>query len=64
MKRTLSLFFLVLVLGRVDAAAQVVAIRAGRLAVPETGATLSNQDLLFAGRDQGRMVDVADRCVR
>jgi imidazolonepropionase-like amidohydrolase len=48
MKRTLSLFVLALVLGRIDAVAQVVAIRAGRLAVPETGATLSNQIILVS----------------
>ena len=43
----LAVFFLAVV--GVDAVAQVTAIRAGKLVVPETGATLTNQIILVEG---------------
>jgi imidazolonepropionase-like amidohydrolase len=49
MKRILWFAFLVLVLLRINAAAQVTAIKAGKLIVPETGAALNNQIILVEG---------------
>ncbi|MFZ0064455.1 MAG: amidohydrolase family protein [Pyrinomonadaceae bacterium] len=51
MKRIFGLVFLVLALCSVSAFAQVTAIKAGKLVVPETGTTLNNQIILVeAGR--------------
>jgi imidazolonepropionase-like amidohydrolase len=51
MKRIFGLVFLVLALFSVSALAQVTAIKAGKLVVPETGTTLNNQIILVeAGR--------------
>ena len=49
MKRILGFAVFILVLLRIDAVAQVTAIRAGKLVVPETGATLNNQIILVEG---------------
>ena len=49
MKRFFAIAVLVFTLLCIDAAAQVTAIRAGRLVVPETGAVLSNQIILVEG---------------
>ncbi|HEX8472571.1 MAG TPA: amidohydrolase family protein [Pyrinomonadaceae bacterium] len=49
MKRILLLILFVLVFVRIDAHAQITAIRAGKLVVPETGATLNNQIILVEG---------------
>ena len=49
MNRLFLLGFLALVLFGGDAAAQVTAIRAGKLVVPETGETLVNQVILVEG---------------
>ena len=49
MKRIVLLAIAVFFLVSVDAAAQVTAIRAGKLVVPETGATLTNQVILVEG---------------
>jgi hypothetical protein len=49
MKRTFWLALFILVLVNVDVVAQVTAIKAGKLVVPETGATLNNQIILVEG---------------
>ena len=49
MKRILWSVFFVAVLAGVEAAAQMTAIKAGKLVVPETGATLTNQVILVEG---------------
>src|SRR5918993_486398 len=49
MKRVVRLAAVVFFLSGVDVAAQVTAIRAGKLVVPETGATLTNQVILVEG---------------
>ena len=49
MKRILGFAIFILVLVTIDAVAQVTAIRAGKLVVPETGATLNNQIILVEG---------------
>jgi imidazolonepropionase-like amidohydrolase len=49
MKRTFWLALFILVLANVDVAAQVTVIKAGKLVVPETGATLNNQIILVEG---------------
>ena len=49
LKRIVRVAFTVFFLLGTDAAAQVTAIRAGKLVVPETGATLQNQIILVEG---------------
>jgi imidazolonepropionase-like amidohydrolase len=49
MKRFFLLALLALAFVKVDAVAQVTAIRAGKLVVPETGTTLTNQVILVEG---------------
>lgn len=49
MKRIFGLAFLVLALCSVTALAQVTAIKAGKLVIPETGTTLNNQVILIEG---------------
>lgn len=49
MKRIFGLVFLVLAFCTVSAFAQVTAIKAGKLVVPETGTTLNNQIILVEG---------------
>ena len=49
MKRMFGLVFLVLAFCTVSAFAQVTAIKAGKLVVPETGTTLNNQIILVEG---------------
>jgi imidazolonepropionase-like amidohydrolase len=49
MKRVFWVAVFVFVLLSVDASAQVIAIKAGKLVVPETGATLNNQIILVEG---------------
>lgn len=49
MKRIFGLALLVLVLGTINAFAQVTAIKAGKLVVPEIGTTLNNQIILVEG---------------
>lgn len=49
MKRFLYLFVFAFVLVVTDASAQLTAIKAGKLVVPETGATLTNQIILVEG---------------
>jgi imidazolonepropionase-like amidohydrolase len=49
MKRFLCLIVFAFVLAATDAPAQVTAIKAGKLVVPETGATLTNQIILVEG---------------
>ena len=51
MKRIFGLALIVMILSAVNALAQVTAIKAGKLAMPETGTTLTNQIILVeAGR--------------
>ena len=49
MKRIFGLVLLVLVLCTINSFAQVTAIKAGKLVVPETGTTLTNQIILVEG---------------
>lgn len=49
MKRIFGLVFMVLALCSVTALAQVIAIKAGKLVIPETGTTLNNQVILIEG---------------
>jgi imidazolonepropionase-like amidohydrolase len=49
MKRTFGLAFVILVLSAISAFAQVTAIKAGKLVMPETGTTLNNQVILVEG---------------
>jgi imidazolonepropionase-like amidohydrolase len=49
MRKTLLFAFFALLLASFDADAQVTAIKAGKLVVPETGATLNNQIILVEG---------------
>src|SRR5215208_1176352 len=49
MKRTFWLIVFILCLLNLEAAAQMTAIKAGKLVVPETGATLTNQIILVEG---------------
>src|ERR1051325_10843974 len=49
MKKSFWLAVLILVSVNIDVAAQVTAIKAGKLVVPETGATLNNQIILVEG---------------
>ena len=49
MKRIFGLAFVILVLCAISAFAQVTAIKAGKLVMPETGTTLSNQVILVEG---------------
>ncbi|HEU4479850.1 MAG TPA: amidohydrolase family protein [Pyrinomonadaceae bacterium] len=49
MKRIFGLTLIVLILTTVDAFAQVTAIKAGKLVMPETGTTLNNQIILIEG---------------
>jgi len=49
MKRILGLAFVILVLSAISAFAQVTAIKAGKLVMPETGTTLTNQVILVEG---------------
>jgi imidazolonepropionase-like amidohydrolase len=49
MKRFFCLVVCAFILGGASASAQVTAIKAGKLVVPETGATLTNQIILIEG---------------
>ena len=49
MKRIFGLAFLVFVFGTINCFAQVTAIKAGKLVMPETGTTLNNQVILVEG---------------
>jgi imidazolonepropionase-like amidohydrolase len=49
MKRAIWFAFVVLVCVRMSASAQVTAIKAGKLVMPETGTTLNNQIILVEG---------------
>ena len=49
MKRIFGLTLIVLLLATVNAFAQVTAIKAGKLVMPETGTTLNNQIILIEG---------------
>ena len=49
MKRIFGLTLIVLILTTVNAFAQVTAIKAGKLVMPETGTTLNNQIILIEG---------------
>ena len=49
MKRTFCILLLLLALSTINAFAQVTAIKAGKLVMPETGTTLNNQVILVEG---------------
>ena len=49
MKRIFGLALLVFVCGTINCFAQVTAIKAGKLVMPETGTTLNNQVILVEG---------------
>jgi imidazolonepropionase-like amidohydrolase len=50
MKRTFGLALIVFVFGTINCFAQVIAIKAGKLVMPETGTTLNNQVILVEAR--------------
>ena len=49
LKKILGCFIFIFLLAQLSAIAQITAIKAGKLVVPETGETLTNQTILVEG---------------